>query len=196
MAVRNVREEFAPVWQAFRIERAQVRKRLLDEAQRFWVVFPRLRRRVMPICYFSDKTNWFETEPVQGLPWEDRLGLQLRWRRSGVIPIETSPGVRKLRAIWEYDWPRDSPPSVGDLSAAKITDPGDQENYRYFWKVLHDWYDHYLYLGKWFEKIVDLGAEASARLAKVVESHGELAEIHKSADVYWGPPVDKKGGRA
>lgn len=183
MDALEVPRELEACWRRCRTERALIRKRIYDECSKFWKVFPRLRRRVMPAVYYSDLPSWFEPEPLEGLGWDDRLGLKLRWRLSGVMPDGTVQNGRpKLKAVWEYDWPRDNPPSIGNLIAGKIVDPGDQENYRYFWRMLHDWHDHYLRLGESFTQIVKLSCDANARLATLVASHGELSQIQMSAD--------------
>ena len=148
-----------------RRDRAYLRKRLQEEGQKFWKIFPRLRGRVMPTITYSDDTNWFEPEPVTGLGWEDRLGLVMRWRKSGVIAMKEAIDGKRLKAIWEYDWPNDKCPTTGGLEHGKIIDPGDQENYRYFWNLLHDLHGRYKYLGKWFEKLCQVGMEREAQWA-------------------------------
>lgn len=182
------------LWSEFRVERALIRHLVIRECGKFWDQFPRKRRRVMPCAYFTDKPTWFEPVPVEGLGWEDHIGLSLRWRLSGTY-VDTSAGNRKLKAMWEYDWPRDNPPTARMLHGAGIETPEALENYRYYWRMLHGWHEYYVWLGEWFSDLVMKESQRGTRLAMAQALGGGLDRLAVSADVKQKLLVDISGGR-
>lgn len=180
-------------WNLVRHERAVLRHHLEIEGHKFWKNFPRQRRRVMPTITYTEATTWFEPEPVTGLGWEDHLGLVMRWRISGVIRMKEAVNGKFLKATWEQDWPKDNCPTSGQLAAGKIVDPGDQENYRYFWKLLHALHGQYKFLGKWFERLSQVALERDAEWVAVYDITGDLRMRQESAVGKWKVPSAKIG---
>ena len=147
-----------------RVERCRVRALLFQYYTLMWFKIPRRKGIVLPAIRFTNKSQLIDPAPIpfeehrivwknfrngynEGIEtkWEDKIGMDLRWRMSDLIKLKKS----SWKMIWyQVDWPSDKPPSRWSLKGHY---EHDQEKnlllYDSIWKKMHWLHTYYIELG-------------------------------------------------
>lgn len=126
----------------------------------------------MPVITYTDRRTLYEPEPSCE---EDRLGMYVRWRVSGVLPMMID-GRRRLRATWDFEWNKKKAPSIQILIAGGLKSPAEQENYRYYWERINSVYETYLQTAAWFHHAVFLQRGMEDKWKGINDEFGELCD--------------------